>query len=83
MGIDYPVTYIVWEYIAPTEPMDALAVWGNKWGSGDNLRALILHGILGGAQWFAIGWLAGNLFCPKTGWIAKWFAKQNPNKEST
>lgn len=75
MGLDLPVTYLVWEYIVPTEPMQALAEWGNSWGSGDNLRALILHGTFGGAQWFAVGWLVGSLFMPKTGWIAKWFGK--------
>ena len=76
MGLDFPVSDVAWEYIAPTEPMEAIVEWGNNWGDGDNLRALILLGVLGGAQWFAVGWLAGNLFWRETGWIARWFDKK-------
>ena len=75
MGLDAPITFTLWDPVASSVPMEALADWGNSWGDGNSLRALVIYGVLGGAQWFAIGWLVGALFWPRTGWIAKWFAQ--------
>jgi len=77
MGLDFPTTYVAWEYIAPTPVIRAVIEWGDGWGDGKNLRALVLHGVFGGAQWFAIGWLAALLLWPRTGLAAKWLAKRN------
>ena len=77
MALDFPTTYFAWEYIAPSAPMSAIVEWGNGWGDGKNLRALLLHGVLGGAQWFVIAWIAAYLLWPRTGLIAKQLAKRN------
>ncbi len=82
MGIDFPTTYVAWEYIAPTRIIRAVVDWGDTWGDGKNLRALVLHGILGGIQWFAIGWLAALLLWPRSGVAAKWFAARNLTAKS-
>lgn len=71
MGLDAPITFTVWDSIASSAPMEALADWGNSWGNGTSFRDLVIYGVLGGAQWFATGWLVGMLFWPKTGWIAR------------
>lgn len=61
MSIDYPTTVVAWEYAAHAWPVRLAYEWGNTWGDGRNLRALIVHGLLGGLHWFAIGWAAGLL----------------------
>jgi len=76
MGFDLPIAYVAWEYVAPTSLIRAVRVWGDTWGDGKNLRALVLHAVMGGAQWFAIGWLAGYLLWPRTGLVARWIAER-------
>lgn len=51
MLIDSPSSSYLWDYLAPSAPFHALVDWGYTWGSGPNLRALVLHGLLGGIQW--------------------------------
>ena len=70
--LDYPVSEFAWDYLAPTPPLAALKDWGYSWGSGPNLRALFIHGVIGGAQWFLVGALAGFFFWPRNGYIATW-----------
>jgi hypothetical protein len=35
--------------------------WGDTSGDGKNVRAFVLHGVLGGFQWFMIAWVAAHL----------------------
>lgn len=70
MRLDYPLSYLAWEYLANTRPFQTLMHWGYTWGSGPNLRALFIHGLVGGAQWFTLGAIAGFLFWPRYGYIA-------------
>lgn len=72
MRLDYPISNVAWDYLATTAPFVALVDWGYTWGSGPNLRALIIHGLIGGAQWFLVGAVIGFLFWPQTGYIATW-----------
>ena len=65
MKIDYPVSDFAWDYLATTPPLMALKDWGYTWGSGPNLRAFFIHGIVGGAQWFLVGALMGFFFWPR------------------
>ena len=74
MGLDYPTTYVAWEYFAPTRLLRAVVEWGDTWGDGKILRAFVLHGILGGLQWFLIAWATANVLWPRTGVIARWRA---------
>jgi hypothetical protein len=76
MSLDMPATYVAWEYVAPTSLMRAVVTWGDTWGDGKSLRAFILHAVLGGAQWFLFGWLAGYLLSPKSGLIAQWIGNR-------
>lgn len=71
MILDYPISSFAWDYLATTPPLEALMDWGYTWGSGPNLRALFIHGFIGGAQWFLIGALVGFLFWPRKGYIAQ------------
>ena len=59
MQLDFPVSDFAWKYLATTSPMVALMEWGDSWGNGRNLRALFIHGLIGGAQWFILGALLG------------------------
>jgi hypothetical protein len=77
MGLDFPTTYIAWEYFAPTRLIRAVVEWGDSWGDGKNLRAFVLHGVLGGLQWFVIAWAAAQVIWPRTGVIARWRTKRN------
>ena len=72
MRLDYPISNVAWDYLATTAPFVALVDWGYTWDSGPNLRALIIHGLIGGAQWFLVGAVIGFLFWPQTGYIATW-----------
>ena len=72
MTLDYPVSEFAWDYLATTPPLVTLMDWGYTWGSGPNLRAAFIHGIVGGAQWFFVGALAGLFFWPSEGLIAAW-----------
>lgn len=78
MAADFPTSFIAWEYVAHTPPFSALLDWGYSFGSGPNLRAFIIHLFFGGAQWLFLGWVAGSLFCPRYGWLAKHRAQSNP-----
>ena len=71
MRLDFPFSDFAWEYIAPTAPFVALMDWGYEWGSGPNLRAFVIHGFLGGVQWFVIGALLGFFLWPKSGYLAR------------
>jgi hypothetical protein len=70
MKLDFPVSDFAWRYLATTTPLIALMDWGYTWGSGPNLRALFIHGIIGGAQWFLIGAALGFFFWPRKGYVA-------------
>ena len=50
MRLDYPTSNFAWDYLATTRPLEALMDWGYSWGSGPNLRALVIHGLVGGAR---------------------------------
>lgn len=68
--VDYPVGDFAWEHLATIPPLVALMEWGYTWGSGPNLRALFIHGLIDGGQWFLIGALIGFFFWPRNGYIA-------------
>ena len=70
MKLDYPISDFAWNYLATTQPFEALRDWGYTWGSGPNLRALFIHGLIGGAQWFLIGAALGFFFWPRKGYLA-------------
>jgi len=72
MRIDYPISNLAWEHIATSRPLEALMNWGYTWGDGPNIRALFIHGLIGGLQWFILGAIAGFLFWPRSGYIATW-----------
>ncbi|WP_027156849.1 hypothetical protein [Methylobacter luteus] len=72
MWLDYPISNFAWKFLATTPPVVALMDWGYTWGSGPNFRALFIHGLIGGAQWFLVGALVGSFFWPRTGYIATW-----------
>ena len=72
MRLDYPIGNLAWDYLATTAPLVALMDWGYTWGSGPNLRALFIHGLFGGLQWFFVGAIAGFFFWPRNGYIAAW-----------
>jgi uncharacterized membrane-anchored protein YitT (DUF2179 family) len=65
MFLDFPLSYFAWKHLATTPPLVALMDWGYTWGSGPNLRALFIHGLIGGVQWFLIGALIRFLFSPR------------------
>lgn len=71
MKLDYPISDFAWDYLATTRPLAALMDWGYTWGGGPNLRALFIHGLIGGAQWFLLGAVAGFFFWPRKGYIAR------------
>ena len=73
MELDKPTTYLAYDYVARTELLRMVTNWGDEWGDGRNLRSLVLHGVLGGVQWFAVGWVAGYVL-----WVlAKVVGKRN------
>jgi hypothetical protein len=76
MKLDYPISNFAWEYLATTKPLVALVDWGYTWGSGPNLRAFFIHGLIGGAQWFLIGAVVGFLFWPRKGYVATWSRRE-------
>jgi uncharacterized protein YndB with AHSA1/START domain len=70
MTLDYPISHFAWEYLATTPPFQALMAWGYTWGSGPNLRALFIHGLVGGAQWFALASVLAFFLWPRHGYVA-------------
>ena len=83
MSLDYPTTVLAWDYVAHTGLIRAAYDWGNTWGDGKNVRALVLHGVLGGLHWFLIGWIAGYVFWPRVGLLPRQFAKRDLTARST
>jgi hypothetical protein len=70
MRLDFPISNFAWDHLATTAPFEALMNWGYTWGNGPNLRALFIHGLIGGAQWFIFGAVLGYFFWPRKGYIA-------------